>query len=289
MPINTKKFTAAGADHVWYATLDTSGYLQGGTATAPSAGDQDGSPALELIGVKDFPFSPAEPERLVITGNDRPLSQFVFQPASFPQDTLNFGAADLVFNALAQGVKVVDLGGLSMTPLQPADADWPDLILLAGSKAKSRADGSTNLKLWHYLLIPRVQVVPKGRTGFNEHGEGQFSYAMSANPFDVYPWGVALDAATEGTGECVGMDITSPYRLHLHRFTGDGVETDFNLDYTPALEDGDTVQVWVDGTLQTYGSGDDYEVTASTKVLSFSAAPADGAKIVVLYGYTKAA
>ena len=289
MPINVKKLTAAGAHHVFYGVIGPSGYLLGGTTTAPVAGDQDGNPMLELIGVKDFPFTPTDPQRVTVTGNDRPLSQFIFQPTEFPQDNLVFGAADLTFNALAQSTKVRDLGAFSLSAVQPSDADWPDLFMLVGSKAKTQTAGAKNLSIWHYLLIPRVQVVPKGRSGFNEQGDAQFQYAMNANPFDVHPWGEALSETNEGTTETIAFDFTAPYRVHMHRFTGDGSQVTFNLDYTPAAEDGDHVLVWVDGTLQDYTT--DYTVSASAKALTFEAGstPADGAKIVVLYCYTLAA
>lgn len=286
MAVNVKKIISAGADIAFYGTLDSTGYFIGATGTAPVAGNQDGLPALVLDGIKNAPHTVVEPETVNVTGDNTVLGQFQFEPAELASFVLEVGTQDLTFEALCQGTLVHDDGDLSIGIIQPGAASYRDMCLMVTAEAKSRASGSVGTGSFHSLLIPSCTIVPMARDGFQERAEAAFRYKVQVNAVDQYPWGLALSAVNNGTVEGSGFYITSENRIAMHAFTGDGTETDFNLDYTPAEASGDKCLVYVNGVKQTYTTA--YTVSTSTKVLAFAtgAIPASAAKIVVVYEYT---
>jgi len=70
--------------------------------------------------------------------------------------------------------------------------------------------------------------------------------------------------------------------IFIQRFTGDGAETIFNLDYSPVSDE--KVYLFVDGAQSTLTT-DHTVTTGATPVVTFEAGsvPADGAKIIVFY------
>lgn len=286
MAVNVKKFISAGADIAFYGTLDSTGYFIGGTGTAPVAGNQDGLPALVLDGIKNAPHSVVEPETVTVTGDNTALGQFQFEPAELASFVVEVGTQDLTFEALCQGTAVHDDGDLSISVIQPGAASYRDMCLLISSEAQSRAAGSKGTGLFHHLLIPSCTIVPMARDGFQERAPAAFRYKVQVNAVDQYPWGLALSEANNGTTESSGFYVTSENRIAIHAFTGDGIETAFNLDYTPAEASGDKCLVYVGGVKQTYTTA--YTVNTSTKILTFETGsiPASAAKIVVVYEYT---
>ena len=286
MAVNLKKLISAGADITFYGVLDSTGTFIGNSATAPAAGSQDGAPAAQLDGVKNAPHTVVEPESVTVTGDNSVLGQFQFEPAELASFVLEVGTRDLTFEALCQGTAVHDAGDLSIGVVQPGGVSYQDMCLLVEAEAKSRASGTTGVAAFETLLIPNCTIVPLMRDGYQERAAGTYRYRVTVNAVDSYPWGLALNDTNNGTTEGSGFIITSENRLHMMAFTGDGSETTFNLDYTPAEESGDKVLVYVDGVLSTYTTA--YTVSASAKTMTFETGsiPASGAKIVVLYEYS---
>lgn len=283
MAVNVKKYAASGARLVYYGVMDTDGYLVGSTATAPSAGDQTGSGMLQLEGVKNFPFKPAQNQKNTQTGDDGPIAQFFYDPTELPSSQPQFATADYTFDALIQSLVVDDVGDTSILAVQPAAPTYRDICLIVQRQAKSRASGSVGSSMWNGLIIPKCNIAALDSDGYQERADAAFSYDLITNSVDKYPWGTALTALANGTLGAPAFKFTSPWKRHLWRWTGNNTQTVFNLPNTPAGADGNAVVIFVAGVKKTYTS--DYTVDVSAKTVTFGAAPASNAKIHAWYGY----
>lgn len=285
MAYNIKSLTGAGASLAYYGGVDSNGYFIGGEGNpiaAPTNGDADGNPGLRMYGLKQFPFRPEAPDIVTITGDDGPISQFQFKPATFPNGEVLLGVLDLTLAAQAQGTKTWDTGEMSFGIIQSDDYSYQDICVFVQWPGKSRDTGKLNTSIWTGFIAPKVNLTPL-YSGPNERAAIDWAYSMVANQTDVMPWGEALTDTTHGTTAAAGFWFTSPYPVAPHRFNGDGSTVAFNLDYDPYEDSGNGCMVWVDGTLQTYTTG--YTTSSTTLTFEAGSTPAADAKIEVLTLY----
>jgi len=285
-----KKVTSAGAASVYYGAVDSTGYLIGSTATAPTAGNQTGSSMVQLEGVKNFPFVPNAPDRLNITGDDGAIAQFLWNPIELPTGDVTFAVSDQDFGALAESLLVHDIGGYSFLGIQPAAVTYQDLCLLVTAQAKSRTSGSVGSSGYYNYLIMKANAYYQGRDSFAERAEAAFIYNLIANKADVYPWGLAFSDANNGDTEFVVMEFTSSYRPMIQRWTGNNVEVTFNLSKNIADDAANNIAVYEAGVAITWvtgapGAGQFGITEGATDTLVFGTAPVSGAKVVALYGW----
>ena len=287
MAVNVKEFTSAGADVALFSARDGAGYMIGMTASAPSAGDQDGNPAGRLEGIKNFPHTVSEPQTITVTGDDGVISQYQFEPVDLPSFVFDTGTRNLTFEGLCQGTLTQSVGDSEIGVIQPVEATYQDMIMIIQSQAKSRASGSKNAAQWDILLVPNCQIVPLSKDSAQERAAATIRYRCTTNPTDTFPWGLAVSDANNGCTEAAAFVITAENRIHMHRFTGNASAVQFNLDYTPAEASGDKCHVYVDGVLQAYTTA--YTVNTGNKTLDFEtgSTPGSGAKIVIWYEYTQ--
>lgn len=281
MAANLKKIISAGFERLYYGPTDSLGYLLGALAAAPTAGDSAGSGMGRLDGVRTADLAIQEPEAVSQGGDDGVLGIEIFEPDQLPAFTIETGSDDQEFAALCQSTKVHDIGDISIGVLQPNEPNYIDMCLLGVQRAKSRAAGSTGVRHWRGVLIPRATIIPLGPSGLNARQFSNYRYRVTANIADRYPWGLSLSDTNNGTTGAPILPMTAEHRLHLHRFTGDGTADDFVLAYTPASAA--KVHVYVDGVLKTLTT--DYTVDTATKTVTFAAGkiPAAAAKIVIFY------
>lgn len=277
-------------DSLWYGTHDSSGYLVGGTATAPVAGDQDGSFMARLKGVQTFPFQPQAADRPNQPGDGGVLARFINKPTELPEADITMGASDYTFDALAESSAVVTLGGGRLINRQGYNPTFNDLIFLVTSPAKSIATGNEG-SMWEGRLIYSVNAQARGRDAFDTGSLPTYGLSLVANFASSYPWGTAFVAGTDGDTQFVYSDFTWPYRPILGRFTLDGSETTFNLAYNIAEDSANNVVALLNGTALTWVTGapsaGEFGITESTTdtlVLGGAGTTAD--KLVVLMGWS---
>lgn len=288
MTVDVKQMVGNYAESLYYGARDSSGYLVGATATAPTAGNQDGSAMARLRGLQDFPFEPVDPDRPTQRGDGGALARFLNKPTELPEANMTFGAGDYDFDALAQTLSVIaTFGGGEFIGRQPEDPTFEDLILLAIAQAKDLSGNS----LWEARFIHTVNVYSKGRNSFNDSSLPTYNYSMVANYSSYYPWGLAFVAGTDGDDKFVYTDFTWPYRPILQRWTGDAAETTFNLAQNIAEDSADNIIAYVNGTAATWvtgapGAGEFGITEGATDTLVFGTAPASAGKVVSLYGWS---
>lgn len=288
---NVKATSGNYVNSVWWGVVDSSSYLIGNSATAPSAGDQDGATMAQLVGVQDFPFAPQDADRPTQLGDGGALTRFINAPTELPGATSNFGAYDKTFAAVAQELVVVDVGGGSMLGRNPKNPTFADILFLVYSPTKSKDSATLNASSWECMLVLKSNVSPKGRNSYATNALPTYSYDMVANFASALPWGTAFASGTHGDTEFALWDFDWPYKPILQRWTGDGLETTFNLSKNIASDAATNIVVFVNGTAQTWVTGvpsaGEFGVTeGATDTIVLGTAPASSAKVVALYGWS---
>lgn len=279
MAVNVKKYIAAGFDRLEFHLLDSAGYAAGSSGSVTPGGV--GAPGTRILAVKTMDIQIPEPEDTDITGDDIYQGGFVWPPGAGPAFTIEMAVNNLTNDAGFQGTLTENLGDITLGVEQPVDMTFPDVALLAVSRARSKEAGSDGVSGFAGVIIPKTNVTPLGRAGFNERGEAVWRYRVKASTSDADPWGKTYTNATQGTSGVVVRPWTAENRVTMHSFVGDGSTVAFTVAETPASTSITTkVIIFKDGLRVTSG------VTVSGKILTFSVAPANGAKIVVFYEYT---
>lgn len=279
MAVNVNQVIAAGFEILEYHVLDTSGYAAGTGSVAAGAI----AAASRIKAVKTMDIQIVEPENVNITGDDNFQGQFIFAPAQGPSFNIEVAINNLTNDGIFQGTSVESLGDINLGVEQPTNPVYPDIALLAVSRAKSKVSGSDGVSGYTGVIIPKCQIVPLGRGGFNERGEATYRYRVIASTSDADPWGKTYRDSVQGTTGAVIRPWTAENRVTIERATGDGATTTFTLSQTPASSSVTLkVLVFKDGLQMTSG----VTVNTSTKVVTFSVAPASNSKIVFFYEYT---
>lgn len=269
---------SAGFKYCFYGTLDSSGYLVGGTDTAPVAGNQTGSPMLRLEGASTAPVALADAEVITVIGDDEPLVTFQFSPATLPAGVMEMVVRNRTFEALIQGTQVQTLGDLDISVLQPTDQAFTDMVLILSRRAKSWTPSSRGVKKWENLLVMRPTITPLF-SEFQTRANTPYRYGIATSQGDRLPWGVTLIESVNGTTAAPLIVLDGDNPVTMHRFTGNNSATVFNLAYEPVS--GAKTKVAVNGVLQTLTTN--YTVDTAAKTVTFLVAPASSAIIVVFY------
>ncbi len=288
--VNVKKTTGNKLEAVYYGIRDANGYLVGSTATAPSAGDQDGAGMAQLLGAKDFPFQPSDPEILNQVADGGAYHQFINNPTEMPSGDPTFASDDMVFRALVQSLSVVDKAGGSFVMNQPATPSYRNLFFMAYAPVDSDdPDNAYGQGLYAGTMVLNTKVVPRGRLGYSSEGLPEYGYRMITNYGLAYPWGHAFSVADEGSERAIALDFTWPYRPLIWRWTLDGVETTFSLPVQLAEDSADNILVAVNGTeLDWVGDtpgATEFEADAVANTITLGAAGTEGDILVALFGW----
>lgn len=276
--------TVKGAKRVYYARVDTDGYLVASDGTAPANGNQTGVYQQRLRGLLSAGVQPEEAQRTDARGDDGVVHTYIDEPQSLPGDEWQFGVFDFDFEALVQGTKKKNhTTNITKGAKQPSDQAFVDMAITICGQGKSADTATSAAAIWYGEDFGRLQVSPRGRDAFADNAVGQFTYSAQSNRMSRGLEGIAFDDTNDGTTEKVAEPWTAYGPLRAVRWNGDGTETVFNLPSTPYSESGDDIVVTVNGTKQTITTG--FVVSASAKTITFQAGsiPADGAKIQCQY------
>lgn len=288
--VNVKKTTGNKLEAVYYGIRDANGYLSGSTATAPTAGDQAGDGMLELLGAKNFPFQPSDPEILNQIAGGGAYHQFINNPTEMPSGDPTFASDDMIFRALVQSLSVVDKAGGSFVMNQPATPSYRNLFFMAYAPVDSDdPDNAYGQGLYAGTIVLNAKTVPRGRLGYSAEGLPDYGYRMITNYGQAYPWGHAFTVADEGSEKTISLDFTWPYRPHIWRWTLDGIETTFTLPKQLAEDSADNLLVAVNGTELTWiaatAGATEFEADIVANTITIGAAGTSGDKLVAMYGW----
>lgn len=293
MPADVSLHSGNYVRSVFYGVKEN-GLLLGSTATAPTAGDQDGSIMAQLRWVKNWPLQPVSSDRPNQLGDGGVAKRFINRPNELPSDTATFGAADKTFQALCQSMIKRNVGGGQFVPVQPKSPTYRDFFFMVQAPSQSDETASLDEEMWEGTIYLGCKVDPKGRTGYSTNGLPDYAYDIVTNYGARHIWGEALVAGTDGDTEMVAVDFTWPYQLIFQRFTLDGTETTFNLGKQLAEDSADNIVVfryssgtvteltWIAAT----PGATEFEADTSANTLTLGAGGTSGDSLVVGFGFS---
>ncbi len=278
-----KQTIQAGTQQAWIAFVSNDkNIITGGSTTAPSAG-ATGSAGIQLTGIQTAPTGIPEGESVAVNGDDTLLGSIEFDSADPTQFVINLGQFDLDTEALLQSTVVETFtdSGVSMGVMRPITPDYPDVCLIVQGKAKKQDASVKGQKAYAGYIYPLCNIQPIGRETFEGRTAGTNRYKVTAQPTSNKAWGTTITESANGTTAMTALPFTSDYPLAMARGTGTGALTTFTgLSKVPA---GTTSAiVAIDGVQQ---SGN-FTLSPANQTITFTSAPANGAKIVVFYQYS---
>jgi len=277
----TKKVIAAGFTNVFYGTLDADGMCLG-TTTSLNAGNQDGSPMARFEGAKSGPISVPEPDVVMVTGDDEAKGSFTFDSTDLANGVITTSIKDMDFEALTMGLEVVNLSMMQVVGIgQPENPQRRDMCMILQRRAKSRSTGEIGVSRWEGIFIPKATITPM-YAPFEERTPATYSYKLTLNKSDRMLWGETFGLSVYGTEQLAFYQFIADNPVTMHAYRGNGVQTVFNLAYTPAGTTGAYLRAYKAGVYQSSG----VTVSVAAKTVTFAAAPADGQIVHVVYQYT---
>jgi hypothetical protein len=281
MTTNVKNYAVGATEKVHYARRSESGYPSGLTSTIAAGSDQG---MLTYKGFASFTETPATAENVPIQGDAGNLGTMFSRAIDNPEGTLTFNAVDADFQALAEDLTVFSDGDRDKTGIDDGCTILNPLSIILNNHATSLESASLNEKGWEVIELYKVTA--------EKTDDGTSGTEFSAQPqgYNLVFENVSVDMNVEtitntnyGRTSLRGQRYWAENPVIRHTLIGNAVVTSVVLDETPAAEDGDKVVVYIDGVKKTYTT--DYSVVASTKTVTFVAAPAADEEVVIDYEY----
>jgi len=267
----------AGFNLLHYMFFDTSGNFLGGSTTAPAAGLATGAPALRLVGARTLPVSIPEPDVVIASGDDQPLTSFEFDSEALPNGVMEVAQRNDVFERDVQGTKVVTSGAtgeIRMGVYDPADRADVRVGLLLQRRAKDWASGNRGSVKKQSLFAPACTVKPLGNA-YEQRTFNGYGYAINLSRADN-AW-TSINDTEHGTTALSLIPIESAYNLMVCRWTGNAALQVFTLPI--AFQTGGDSYVWVNKVQQTVTT--DYTIAGTA--LTFVGTPASAAVITAVW------
>ncbi len=220
-----------------------------------------------------------EPNRVPARGDDRIYHTFSLPPTEGVTGELRLSKLHMVFAAAVAGTNVFGSPPNRKVGLATEKVGLEKALILYGCRqAIDSEDGSAYFgqACWvTYIFLNSIAVLRPPT--MEDQAIGESVYAVTANDSTVDELGTAFTEVTNGFLRTPFMIVVSKDLFHLDAFLGDNIEDEFTLSHTPTATSQTIVSV--DGVVQHSGWSE------ASGVVTFSAAPADGAKIVVEYEY----
>lgn len=260
----------AGFRYMFYGVTGSSGYLIGVTTSGVAKGSVVELARLE--GARSVPVGVAEPERVTVSGDDQPLVQFQFDAEGLPNGVIETAVFDESFNALCQGTSIETLGNSSVSVLQPAQLESPDMCMFFARRAKNWASGVRGVKAWETVIVPKAQVVPLFTT-INQRAFDPYRWSYVASKTDTKPWGATFTELLNGTTQSPFFRVNSDNPPMAAVGQGDGATDTFTLPHAPIVVSSVArLVVLVDGLVKQLTT----HYTISGQSLVFVTPPGDG-------------
>lgn len=276
------QYIGAGTKYLFAGTVDSSGNLvSGSSTTAPTAGNS--SSMRRIVGIQQAGLAVPDPDIVVVPGDDSVLGNFDFDSDSPNSFTIQKGAFDMTFDALAQGTNVYTLGDVNFGVLRPDDSSYPDICWILQGRISSKDAATAGAQGWGGVIVPRTTVRPLGRDSFNTKTAAADRLFVTAQVATQFPYGVTFNNNTIGADAAPYVPFTASYPMHMVRATGDNTALVVSLPYTPAAADANKVIVVVNGVVQLYTTN--YTVSIANKTVNFVTSPATSAVIEILYQF----
>ena len=268
--------TGIGLRHVRVALRDTDNMI----AIPAAVADATAYAGIQIK--KTLALTPTipEPNRVPARGDDIAYHTFALPPTETPSGELRVSKADtaaiaLISSTTAWGSPTFRKVGLATDK----QGDESDLMMWAYREAIDSEEGSVYFgqAIWQTYILLNALATPRPAS-MEDQNVGEFLYALTCNNSTRDELGVAFSTGVNGFTKAPILMIVTKDKFWMDAFRGDGIETDFTLTKAGYLSTVDPVLAYIDGV--------SYSFTNTAGVIKFGSAPADGAKILIEYGYT---
>jgi hypothetical protein len=274
-------YSAVGSSQTWWGRINSDGVLKGTTGTI-SAGSGAGMGRLEGVNSVSLPVPDAR--AVPIPGDNSQKGTIMIPSDSAIEGSISTSIRDLTFTTTTQGGLVETLGNTNMILLGSSCPDFVDSLIIVNSPALVQTAGNKGVKGWSTLAYLNVQVQGKPPESLDNGTALDFPHRLVGKIVDQFFWGTDVAPADWGHSDGLVLDMgVGSYPWTSHSFEGNNSATTVTLDETPAGANGNDVLVWKAGVALAYTT--DYTVDTSTKVVTFVAAPASAADVVIVYRY----
>ncbi len=140
------------------------------------------------------------------------------------------------------------------------------------SAPSSTAFGATQ---WDWRVMPKAVIFMR-ESGYQAEANVR-TYSFTPMYCSAHIWGTAFTVGTEGAIRAQMIRGVSMGKPTIVSYLGDNSTTGFPFDSAQPAKSATAITVWVNGVIKTTG------ISSTTSGVSFAAAPATGAVVVVLY------
>lgn len=244
----------------------------------PAATGTSAYEGFEVIGPKAYTLEVPTIRKITFMGSDRALALDFLPATEASSAELQTAADDIPLNAFLSGVTSYNVGEATMMNLQTdQQGNEPDVAMVMFQQS---LDTASHLRNYRFHILPKTRAIPAGQ-GMDENAVTT-KYSLAPNPSTTHIWGSTMTTGSEGSLEAGFVNGMSKGRPKVVAFLGNNSNLIFRLPTSKPATSIAKISVWVNGALQTGGGGD---YTATTTTITFDAAPASGAKVVVFYEY----
>lgn len=220
-----------------------------------------------------------EPNRVPARGDDRVYYTFNLPPTEGVTGELRLSKLHMEFGAAIAGTKVFGSPPTRKVGLGHEKIGLEQAVILYGCRQAIDSEAGSayfGQQCWQVYIFLNAVMTQRPPT-MEDQAVGETTYTVTGNDATVDELGVQFTEVANGFTQCPFLVVISRDIFHLDAFVGDGVEDDFTLAHTPTATSQTIVSV--DGVVQDTGW------TETGGVVTFSAPPSNGAKIVVEYEY----
>ena len=278
--LDVSKFSSLGVDSLFWAVVKN-GVPQGTSPTGLANGSAAGM--ARLFGVTGIDVTEPTGGNVVTTGDNGVRNNFILQPQEFPTGTITRSEQDFDFNAVANGVKVVDVDDVEFVGGFPACYKYTDLCFTIISPAISSESASRGQK--GYVIVD-IMLANSHPALFNPYATAtpqEYTASLILNRASTGLSGKPFTSATDGSTSFAYHAYSSDYPMVYHTLLGNGSANTITLDYTPVSADANSVRVYKEGVKLAYTT--DYTVDVATKVVTLVATPTAGERVVSHYKF----
>lgn len=214
-----------GAQYAFMGFYNSSGWITGGTRTAPSNGDLNGSPADHILGIQEAAPATPDPDTIASPGDDVNIAEWSLDSLATRSFIITRAVHDLDQSAAIQGSTVATRGEAKMGVEDTSDdSSEIDGFLILQGRAKKQDATNKGQKAWDGVLLPLVQFRDLGRAAWASRTAGVDRYHVTPQPAVYEPWGYTIaDAYSKPQARRIRISTDNPVHIQTYRGSGSGM------------------------------------------------------------------
>jgi hypothetical protein len=230
MTQNYPRNTAAGFRNHFLGFTDEDGVLLGNSPVRPAAGLSSGM--LRLWAAKRAAATVPNPDVVIAEGDDgEVLTEYQFRSIASRGFLAEVAVQDLQNAGRITNVPVRNVGRGQFVVVDRSNAPTYNCTSILQSRS---VDIITGAQQWAGVIIPRATATYLGRAEFNERTPAVYRFWITPLPAGWSPLGYTfLDSDGVQTTAFYDEFKGYPNPITMAAFTGDGLETDIQVDLRP--------------------------------------------------------